>query len=158
MTQKIPRCHFPILEKLSQLFFETQKISTTRYALLPNTPMTNLKNYIIGCKDRLLNFSTSYIYLVSGDTQSLRAQTSLINTMQKLVDNTRINQTEASIPEKEMHGLQLAASNALKSLTNHPGNQDNHKSSLSGFRCTLTSCGPVKTSADTKAQIKKAVC
>ena len=42
--------------------------------------------------------------------------TSLINTMSKLVDNTRINQTEASIPDKEMQGLWLAASNALKAL------------------------------------------
>ena len=36
--------------------------------------------------------------------------------MSKLVDNTRINQTEVSIPDKEMHGLWLAASNALKAL------------------------------------------
>ena len=36
--------------------------------------------------------------------------------MSKLVDNTKINQTEASIPDKEMHGLWLAASNALKAL------------------------------------------
>ena len=36
--------------------------------------------------------------------------------MLKLVDNTKINQTEASIPDKEMHGLWLAASNALKAL------------------------------------------
>ena len=25
MTQRVPRCHFPILEKLSQLFFKTKK-------------------------------------------------------------------------------------------------------------------------------------
>ena len=116
MTQKVPSCHFPILEKLSQLFFETQKLSTTRYALLPDTPMTNLKNYIIGFADGSLNFSTSCIYLVSCDTQSPRSRTSLINTMSKLMDNTKINQTEASIPDKEMHGLWLAASNALKAL------------------------------------------
>ena len=36
--------------------------------------------------------------------------------MSKLVDDTKINQTEASIPDKEMHGLWLAASNALKAL------------------------------------------
>ena len=77
MTQKVPGCHFPILEKLSQLFFETQKLSTTRYALLPDTPMTNLKNYIIWFADRLLNFSMSCIYLVSCDTQSPRSWTSL---------------------------------------------------------------------------------
>ena len=40
----------------------------------------------------------------------------LINSMSKLVDNTKINQTEASIPDKEMHGLWLTASNALKAL------------------------------------------
>ena len=79
-------------------------------------PMSNLKNYIIGFADGSLNFSTSCIYLVSCDTQSLRAQTSLINTMSKLVDNTKINQTEASIPDLEMHGLWLAASNALQAL------------------------------------------
>ena len=36
--------------------------------------------------------------------------------MSKLVDNTKINQTEASILDKEMQGLWLAASNALKAL------------------------------------------
>ena len=96
MTQRVPRCHFPILEKLSQLFFEMQKLSTNRYALLPKTPMANMKNYIIGFADGSLNFSTSCIYLVSCDTKSLRSRTSLVNTMSKLVDNTKINQTEAS--------------------------------------------------------------
>ena len=42
--------------------------------------------------------------------------TSLINTMLKLVDNKKMNQTEASIPYKQMHGLYLAASNTLKAL------------------------------------------
>ena len=36
--------------------------------------------------------------------------------MPKLVDNIKINQTEASIPDKEMHGLRLAASTDLKAL------------------------------------------
>ena len=63
MTQKIPRCHFPILEKLSQLFFETQKLSTNRYALLPKTPIASTKNYIIGFEGGSLNLSTSSIYL-----------------------------------------------------------------------------------------------
>ena len=116
MTQRVPECHFPILEKLSQLFFETLKLSIDRYALIPETPLTNMKNYIIGFADGSLNFSTSCIYLVSCDTKSTKSQTSLINTMSKLVDDTKINQTEASIPDKEMHGLWLAASNALKAL------------------------------------------
>ena len=36
--------------------------------------------------------------------------------MSQLVYDTKINQTEASIPDKGMHGLWLAASNALKAL------------------------------------------
>ena len=36
--------------------------------------------------------------------------------MSKLVDDTKINQTEAPIPDREMHGLWLAASNALKTI------------------------------------------
>ena len=36
--------------------------------------------------------------------------------MSKLVDDTKINQTEASIPDKEMLGLRLAASTDLKAL------------------------------------------
>ena len=61
MTQKVPEFHFPILKKLSQLFFETQKLSTPRYALLPNTPVANMKNYIIGFTDGSLHLSTSGI-------------------------------------------------------------------------------------------------
>ena len=75
-----------------------------------------MKNYIIGFADGLLNFYTSSIYPVFCDTKSERSRTSLISTMSKLVDNTKINQTEASILDKEMHGLWLAASNALKAL------------------------------------------
>ena len=101
------------MEKLSQLFFE---LSVDKYALIPETPLTNMKNYIIGFANGSLNFSTSCIYLVSCDTKSTRSRTSLINTTSKLVDDTKINQTEASIPDKEMHGLWLAASNALKAL------------------------------------------
>ena len=36
--------------------------------------------------------------------------------MSKLVEDTQINKTDASIPDKEMHGLWLASSNVLKSL------------------------------------------
>ena len=99
MTQNIPEFQLPILKKLSQLFFEMQKLSTPRYAFLLNTPVANLKNYIIRFADGSLNFSTLCIYLVSCDTRLPRSRTSLINTMPKLVDNTRINQTEASIPD-----------------------------------------------------------
>ena len=116
MTTKVPSAHFSVLRKLSRLFFETQKLSAPRYALLPNTPLANMKNYLIGFADGSLNFSTSSIYLISCDTTSNRSRTTLINTMSKLVDNTKINQTEASILDKEMHGLWLAASNALKAL------------------------------------------
>ena len=116
MTQKVPESHFPVLRKLSQLFFETQKLTTPQYAILLNTSGANMKNYLIGFADGSLNFSTSSIYLLSYDTTSDRSRTSLINTMSKLVDNTKINQTEAFIPHKEMHGLWLAASNALKAL------------------------------------------
>ena len=73
MIQKVPSCHFPVLEKLSQLFFETQKLSTPRYALLPDTPMANIKNYLIGFADGSLNFSTSCIYLILCDTRSSRS-------------------------------------------------------------------------------------
>ena len=58
MTQKVTEFYFLILKKLSQLFFETQKLTIPRYALLPNTPVANMKNYIIGFADGLLNFST----------------------------------------------------------------------------------------------------
>ena len=75
-----------------------------------------MKNYLIGFAEGSLKISTSSIYLVSCDIDSDRLRTSLINTMSKLVDNTKINKTEASIPDKEMNGIWLAASNALKAL------------------------------------------
>ena len=80
-------------------FFEIQKLSVDRYALIPETPLATMKNYIIGFAERSLNFSTSCIYLVSCDTKSTKSWTSLINTMSKLVDDTKINKTEASIPD-----------------------------------------------------------
>ena len=93
-----------------------QTLSVPRYALLPDTPIESMRNYLIGFADGSLDLSTSCIYLVSCDTRSQRSRTSLINTMSKLAENTKINKTAASIPTKEMHGLWLASSNALKSL------------------------------------------
>ena len=116
MTKKFPMWHFPILEKLSQLFFETQTLSVPRYALLPDTPRESMKNYLIRFADGLLDSSTSCIYLVSCDTRNQRLRTSLINTMSKLAEENKINKTTASIPDKEMHGIWLVSSNALKSL------------------------------------------
>ena len=116
ITQKVSIRHFPILEKLSQLFFETQKLSTPTYALLPDTPVANLKKYLIGFTEQSLNLSMSYIYLISCETRSSRPRTSLINTMSKLVEDTQINKTHAAIQDKEMHGLWLALSSVLKSL------------------------------------------
>ena len=58
MTQKILNQYFPILEKLSQLFFETQTLSVPRYALLPDTPIASMRNYLIGFADGSLDFST----------------------------------------------------------------------------------------------------
>ena len=40
----------------------------------------------------------------------------LINTMSKLAEDTQINKSEESIPDKEMHGLWLAASNMIKAI------------------------------------------
>ena len=78
MTTKVPASHFPILRKLSWLFFETQKLTAPRYALLPNTPLATMKNYLIGFADGSLNFSTSSIYLISCYTTSNRSRTILI--------------------------------------------------------------------------------
>ena len=36
--------------------------------------------------------------------------------MSKLAEDTQINKSEESIPDKEMHGLWLAASNMLKAI------------------------------------------
>ena len=36
--------------------------------------------------------------------------------MSKLVEDTQLNKTDASIPDKEMHGLWMAPSNMLKSI------------------------------------------
>ena len=47
-TQRVPEC---ILEKHSQLFFETQKLNIDRYALIPETLMASVKSYIIGFAD-----------------------------------------------------------------------------------------------------------
>ena len=46
-TQRVPEC---ILEKHSQLFFRNTK-AKYRYALIPETLMASVKNYIIGFAD-----------------------------------------------------------------------------------------------------------
>ena len=114
MAYKIQKEHFPLLEKLSQLFFETQKLQALRYILLPNTKVRDMKNYLLGFSDGSLNFSTSCIYLVSCGANSDKCRRSLINTMSKLAEDTQINKTTESIPDKEMHGLWLEACYKIK--------------------------------------------
>ena len=117
MAAKIKRKHFHMLEKLSELFFQTQTLQASRYMLLPQTKLKDLKNYIMAFSDGSLHFSTSCIYFVSCDRNSDRTHCTLINTMSKLAEDTKINKTEESIPAKEMHGLWLAVSNMLRLIT-----------------------------------------
>ena len=51
MTSRIQKEHFPILEKLSQLFFETQKLLAGRNILLPDKKTKDMKNYVIEFSD-----------------------------------------------------------------------------------------------------------
>ena len=73
-----------------------------------------MKNYINGASDGSINFATSCIYLISCIANSDRSQTSLINTMSKIAEDTQINKTVESILDKEMHSIWLAASNMVK--------------------------------------------
>ena len=114
MTSRIWIEHYPILKKLSQLFFETQKLQAPRYILLPDIKTKDMKNYVIGFSDGLVNFATSCIYLVSCDTNSDKCQASLINTMSKITEDTKANKTLESIVDKDMHGIWLAAANKVK--------------------------------------------
>merc|ERR1712002_1018686 len=81
-----------------------------------NTRLKDMRNFLIGFSDGSLSFSTSCIYLISCDANSDKYQTSLINTMSKLAEDTQINKTAELILDKEMHGLWLAASNMIKAI------------------------------------------
>ena len=116
MTYKVKKEHYPILEKLRRLFFETQTLTAHRYLLLQNTKLSNLRNYLLWFSDGSINYSTSCIYLDSCDINSNRVHTSLINIMSRLSEDTLIAKTEESIPAKEMHGLLLCASNMVQTI------------------------------------------
>ena len=48
MTYKIRKDYFPLLEKLSQLFFQTETLQVQRYILLPNTKVKYIKKLSFG--------------------------------------------------------------------------------------------------------------
>ena len=114
MTYNIQEEHYPILNKLAELFFETQTLSVPRHLLLKNTSSLDMRNYLIGFSDGSNQFSTACIYLVSYNIKTNEVHTSLVNTASKIADNTIFAQSTESIPVKEMHGLLLCASNMIK--------------------------------------------
>merc|ERR1712002_1274499 len=116
MTYKIQKKHYPLLEKLAVLFFETQKLSTRRNLLLKNTYTSKMDNYLIGFSDGSNQFSTSCVYLISSSTDSNMSQATLITTSSRLSEDTLIAKTPESIPGKEMHGLLLCVSSMVQIL------------------------------------------
>merc|ERR1712115_548631 len=114
MTYNIQKEHYPILNKLAELFFETQTLSVPRHLLIKNTSSLDMRNYLIGFSDGSNQFSTACIYLVSYNIKTKDVHTSLVNTASKIADNTIFAQTNESIPVKEMHGLLLCASSMIK--------------------------------------------
>ena len=48
MTHRVHKDHYPLLRKLGQLFFETQKLSARRNLLIENTSISDMKNYLLG--------------------------------------------------------------------------------------------------------------
>ena len=116
MYHRIDKEHFPLLNKLADLFFQTQSTSVPKHLLIPNTRLNNMRNYLIGFSDGSLQFSTACVYLVSCSITTEEVHTSLIATSSKISDNTIFAQSEESIPVKEMHGLLLCADLMIKTV------------------------------------------
>merc|ERR1711895_273719 len=98
MNYRIKKEHYPLLNKLADLFFQTQSLSVPKHLLLPNTSLINMRNYLIGFSDGSLQFSTACIYLVSYNIVTKEVHTSLITTSSKIAENTIFAQSEEFIP------------------------------------------------------------
>merc|ERR1711973_412670 len=116
MTYNIEEEHYPILNKLAELFFETQTLSVPRHLLLKNTSSFDMRNYLIGFSDGSDLFSTACIYLVSHNILTKQVHTSLITTSSKIAESTIFAQSQESVPVKEMHGLLLCADSMIKTV------------------------------------------
>merc|ERR1711962_1304235 len=116
MNYRIKNEHYPLLNKLADLFFQTQSLSVLKHLLLPNTRLINMINHLLGCSDGSLQFSTACIYLVSCDIITGKVHTSLITTSSKIAEDTIFAQSQESIPIKEMHGLLLCADSMIKTV------------------------------------------
>merc|ERR1712115_660436 len=86
MNYKIKKEHYPLLNKLADLFFQTQSFSVPKHLLLPNTSLINMRNYLLGFSDGSLQFSAACIYLVSCDIITGKVHTSLITTSSKIAE------------------------------------------------------------------------
>merc|ERR1712101_42572 len=116
MNYQIKKEHYPLLNKLADLFFQTQTLSVPKHLLLKNTSSINMRNYLIGFSDGSLQFSTSCIYLVSYNIVTKEVHTSLIKTSSKIAESTLFAQSQESVPIKEMHGLLLYADSMIKTV------------------------------------------
>merc|ERR1711867_30159 len=47
INYKIKKEHYPLLNKLADLFFQTQSLSVPKHLLLPNTRLINMRNYLL---------------------------------------------------------------------------------------------------------------
>lgn len=88
MNYRIKKEHYPLLNKLADLFFQAQSLSVPKHLLLPNTSLINMRNYLLGFLDGSLQFSTACIYLVSCDIITRKVHTSLITTSSKIAEDT----------------------------------------------------------------------
>merc|ERR1711962_1231259 len=116
MNYRIKKEHYPLLNKLADLFFQVQSLSVPKHLLLPNTSLVNMRNYLLGFSDGSLQFSTACIYLVSCNIVTKEVHTSLITTSSKIAEDTIFAQSQESIPIKEMHGLLLCADSMIKTV------------------------------------------
>ena len=114
MTYNIQEEHYPILNKLAELFFETQTLSVPRHLLLKNTSSLDMRNYLIGFSDGSNQFSTACIYLVSYNIKTNEVHTSLVNPASKIADNKNFAQSQEYVPVKEIHGLLLCTSSITR--------------------------------------------
>ena len=99
---KIDSIHYPVITKVTDLYFKTQSFNVDRFCLLTQ-PMDDTRYYLICFVDGALDFASSAVYILSASRHSSLCKAQILTAATKLMSEEVTDET--SVPKNETYSL-----------------------------------------------------
>ena len=99
---KVDPIHYPVITKVTDLYFRTQKFNVDRFCLLKQ-PMEDTRYYLICFVDGALDFASSAVYILSASKHSNLCKAQILSAATKLMSEEATD--EISVPKNETYSL-----------------------------------------------------